>query len=480
MARLNELNLIDALEGLKTGRFTSTELVTACYEQIEQFDPVVKAFVTFTKERALEQAKEADDLIQKEGGKAFEKKPLLGIPYACKDNFSTTGIETTASSNILKGYFPPYESTVTTRVNEAGGIMLGKTNMDAFAHGSSTETSDFFKTLNPWDISRVPGGSSGGSAVAVASDMCIFALGSETAGSIRGPAAWCGVTGMKPTYGRVSRYGVIAMASSTDSPGPLTKTVDDAAYVLEIIAGKDPFDATTSPKSVPEYSGFIKDFDLKGFKIGRPRSYFEIDLEDEVREIVESAVKKYEELGAEIVDMDLLDPKYSIAVYTILQRSEVSSNLARLDGIRYGQNREAFGMEARKRMMLGAYTLSAGYYDAYYSKAQKVRTLIIEDFNEAYKKVDLVIGPTMPSIALKLGESDNSPMFGELMDVLAEPSAIAGLPGISINAGFSRGMPVGVQLIGQQMTEGNVMGVAKVFQQNTDFHLSRPVIKSLE
>ena len=474
MKKINELNLMEAAEGLKKREFSSVEITKACLSQIEHYDRKIKAFVTLTADHALERAKEADEMISEDKEKAFEKYPLLGIPYACKDNYNTKGIETTASSNILKGYIPPYESTVTARVKAAGAVLLGKTNMDAFAHGSSTETSDFFKTANPWDISRVPGGSSGGSAAAVASDMCIFALGSETAGSVRGPAAWCGITGMKPTYGRVSRYGLIAMASSTDSPGPLTKSVEDAALILKLIAGNDPFDATSSPSEVPDYPAKIERFGLKGIRIGKPRSYFEIDLETGVREVVENTISKYEKLGAEIIDMDLLDPKYSIAVYTILQRSEVSSNLARLDGIRYGQDRDAFGMEARKRMMLGAYTLSAGYYDAYYSKAQKVRTLIVEDFNKAFDRVDLIIGPTMPSIALKLGESEKSPMFGELMDVLAEPSAIAGLPGISINGGFSNGMPVGVQILGPQFTETKVMGAANIFQKNSKFHLQKP------
>jgi len=471
---LNKLTLIEALEGLKSKKFSSVDLVKACYERIDQVDDKVKAFVTLVKENALKDAEQADIIISKEGEGAFIKQPLLGVPYACKDNFSTKDIQTTASSNVLKGYIPPYESTVTKRLKEAGAILLGKTNMDAFAHGSSTETSDFFKTTNPWDITRVPGGSSGGSAAAVAANMCIFAIGSETAGSIRGPAAWCGVTGFKPTYGRVSRYGVVAMASSTDSPGPLTKTIDDAALVLEVIAGKDPFDATSSPKEKENYSDALKNQSLKGVRIGRPKSYFNIKLEKGVKDSVESAIKMLKDLGAEIVDMDLLDPKYSIAVYTVLQRSEVSSNLARLTGVRYGNDRTCFGFEARKRMMLGAYTLSSGYYDAYYAKAQKVRTLIVNDFNKAFEKVDIVIGPSMPCVALKLGESDKSPMFGELMDVLAEPSSIAGLPGVSINCGFSQGLPVGVQLIGPQFSESKLLRVANVFQMNTDFHNKEP------
>lgn len=474
MKNLNELTLKEAITGLKDKSFTSEELTQTCLQQIKKYDNKIKAFVTVTEDVALKQARDADKFISEKGTAAFEQQPLLGIPYACKDNHSTKDIKTTASSNILKDYVPPFESTVTQRLKDAGAVLLGKTNMDAFAHGSSTENSDFFKTANPWDTSRVPGGSSGGSAAAVASDMCIFAIGSETAGSIRGPAAWCGVTGFKPTYGRVSRFGVVAMASSTDSPGPITKTVEDSALVLEVIAGKDPLDATTSPESIEKYSDIAEGSLLKGIKIGKPKSYFEIELEPGVKKRVENVIEKFKEIGAEIVEMDLLDPKYSIAVYTILQRSEVSSNLARLDGIRYGTDRNEFGFEATKRMMLGAYTLSAGYYDAYYSKGQKVRTLIVKDFDKAFEKVDMVMGPTMPCVAMKLGEAEKSPMFGELIDLLAEPSSIAGLPGVSIPAGLSENLPVGVQLIGPRFSESKLIKVAKVFQDNTEFHLERP------
>ena len=477
MGKLNELTLIEAIDGLKNGGFTSVELTEACFEQIETYDDSIKAFVTLTKEQAQKAAKEADEEIKKNGSEAFKKKPLLGIPYACKDNYSTEGVETTASSNVLKGYIPPFESTVTKRLKDAGAILLGKTNMDAFAHGSSTETSDFFKTTNPWDSERVPGGSSGGSAAAVAANMCVFAIGSETAGSIRGPAAWCGVTGLKPTYGRVSRYGVIAMASSTDSPGPLTKTVKDAAFVLEIIAGKDPLDATSSPEGVENYLGALKKVGIKGLRIGRPRSYFDIKLEDGVREATDLAIQRLQELGAEIIDVDLIDPKYSIGVYTILQRSEVSSNLARFDGIRYGQPRTDFGFEARKRMMLGAYTLSSGYYEQYYSKAQKVRTLIIDDFKAAFEKVDVIVGPGMPEIAPKLGVTDTSPLFGELADMLQEPSSIAGLCGISVPCGFSEGLPVGLQLIGNFLDEKKILSAAEAYQDSTDFHKRFPTMK---
>lgn len=464
MKKLNEFTLKDALEGLKTGSFSCVDITRACIEEIDKNDGRLKVFVTVLREEALEQAHIADDLIRTHGKGIFDSKPLLGIPYACKDNFSTVGVKTTASSNVLKDYVPPYESTVTKKLKEAGAVLLGKTNMDAFAHGSSTETSDFFKTKNPHDVSRSPGGSSGGSAAAVASHMCIFAMGSETAGSVRGPASWCGITGLKPTYGRVSRYGLIAMASSTDSPGPLAKTVYDAGYVLNVIAGKDEFDATTSPLDLQNYIP-EEMHSLKGVRVGRPKSYFEIDLESDVKLRTEDFISALEKHGAEIIDIDLLSPKYAIAVYTVLQRSEVSSNLARLDGMRYGDPRTSFGAEAINRMMLGAYTLSAGYYDQYYTKAQKVRTLIVNNFAEAFGKVDVIAGPTMPCTALKIGESDKSPIFGELMDVLAEPSAIAGLTAISLPYGFDdKKLPIGVQLIGAQFNEKKVIDVANFME----------------
>ena len=474
MSKLNELSVLEAIEGLKGGEFTSVELTQACLAQIKEFDGKIKAFITVVEDAAIKAAKEADVEIKKDEEQAFNKRPLLGIPYACKDNFNTEGIETTAASNILKGYIPPYESTVTQKLKDAGAILLGKTNLDAFAHGSSTETSDFFKTKNPWDLERVPGGSSGGSAAAVAADMCSFSIGSETAGSTRGPAAWCGVTGFKPTYGRVSRYGVIAMASSTDSPGPLTKNVGDAAYILEILAGKDPFDATTSLAATENYLENIKGFSLRGLKIGKPKSYFELDLKDNIREVINSAIELFEQQGAEIIDIDLLDPKYSIAAYTILQRSEVSSNLARFTGVRFGHERTKFGLEAQRRMMLGAYALSSGYYDQYYAKAQKVRTLLKEDLEKAFEKVDLIVGPTMPGIALKLGESDKFSYFGELMDVLAEQSSISGSTAISIPCGLSKKMPVGLQLIGPMFSETTVLGAAHKFQGVTSFHREKP------
>ncbi len=473
---LNELTIRQATEGLKKRDFTSRELVEECLNHIEKIDPQIKAFITVTTDYALEAANRADSLISSEGEKAFNKKPLLGIPYASKDNFCTKGIRTTAGSKILEDFVPPYESTVTKKLEEAGSVLVGKTNMDAFAHGSSTEESDFFTTKNPWDLQRVPGGSSGGSAAAVISDMCIFAIGSETGGSIRGPASWCGVTGLKPTYGRVSRYGLIAMASSTDSPGPITKNAEDAALVLSVLAGKDPLDATSSPNDVKDFTALSKE-SLNGLRIGKPKSYFDLDIQLDVRKKMEDFLEFLESQGAEIIDLDLMDPKYSIAVYTILQRSEVSSNLARFDGIRFGRDRDNFNFENKKRMMLGAYTLSSGYYEAYYARAQKVRTLIIRDFEEAFSKVDILVGPSMPCVAPELGESKDQPMFGEMMDVLTEPSTIAGLCGITVPVGLSgQGLPVGAQIISDRFDEKIILDIARYYQESTSFHQGRPSV----
>lgn len=476
MNKLNELTVVEAIKGLKKGDFSSTDLTVACLNQIEKIDPKIKAFLRVTEDIAMERAKEADNLIAEKGEKAFEDKPLLGIPYAAKDNYSTKNIETTAASKILEGYEPPFDATAIQKLNDAGAVLLGKTNLDALAHGSSTETSDYGTTFNPWDLTKVPGGSSGGSAAAVSAHMCLFATGSETGGSTRGPASWCGVTGVKPSYGRVSRYGIIAMASSTDSPGPLTKTAEDGALVLSVMAGKDPLDATSSPATVEDYLSEADKYDLKGVKIGRPVSYFEMDLEEGTRKKVEEAIEVFKSLGAEIIDVDMLSPKYSIAVYTILQRSEVSSNLARLDGIRYGNDRTSFGFEAKKRIMLGTYTLSSGYYDAYYSKAQKVRTLIKDSFDKAFEKVDLLVAPSMPCVALDVGESSNSAMFGEMMDVLNEPSCIAGVPGVSVPCGFYNGLPVGVQIMGRMNEESKIFGALCSYQRETSFHNEKPTL----
>lgn len=470
---LHALTVIDALAGLKSKKFTSVELTQACLDRIKELNPKLNVYVTLNP-HALDEAKRADQVIAKD-----ESKPLTGIPIAIKDNFLTLGLRTTASSKVLDNYIPQYDATVVQKLKAAGTIILGKTNMDAWAHGSSTETSDYGPTLNPWNTGHLPGGSSGGSAAAVAGDMCIAAIGSETAGSIRQPAAWCGVTGFKPTYGRVSRYGVIAMASSTDSPGPITKTVADSAFIGSVLAGPDRNDATTSHQDAGDWLSDINNLksEIRNLKVGLAIDYLLPEMRNEVKKLIQDAARKFEELGAKVSEISLLDPKYSIGVYTIVQRSEVSSNLARYDGIRYGFPRDHFGEEAKRRIMLGTYTLSAGYIDQFYAKAQKVRTLVIRDFAKAFSRVDLIIGPTSPGPALKLGASKDQPMFGEMEDVLVEPSSIAGLTGISVPCGFVDGLPIGLDIIGPQFSEYKVLSAAHVFEQSTPWHLSKPDLK---
>lgn len=459
---INNLDLLQALEGLKEKKFSSVEITSVCLEQIEKTDKKLNAFVTVCKDQALKDAQKADEAI-KDG----VSLPLLGVPIAVKDNFSTNGVRTTASSKVLDDYVPPFDSTVAKKLKDAGAVILGKTNMDAWAHGSSTETSDYGPTKNPWNTEHLPGGSSGGSAASVAANQTIAAIGSETAGSIRQPASWCGVVGLKPTYGRVSRYGVVAMGSSLDSPGPITKTVKDSALLLEIIAGTDGYDATLSPLEVGNYLKDLKD-NIKGLRVGISDEYFIKGIDKEVEEKVKEAIKKLEDLGAIIEPIKLFDPKYAIDVYTIIQRSEVSSNLARYDGIRFGNDRSFFREEAKRRMMFGTYALSSGYYDQYYNKAQQVRTLIINDFENAYKKVDVIVAPTSPSLALPVGATKDAAMFGEIADVLVEPSSIAGLTGINVPVGFSAsGLPIGMQIIGPQFKEEVVLTVANTYELNT-------------
>lgn len=462
------LTITQALEGLQKKQFTSVELTEMYLARMKAVESKVKAYVTITEEEALQQAKDADKKRA-----AGHDAPLLGVPISIKDNFSTNGIRTTASSKVLDQYIPPYDATVVTKLKDAGMVLLGKTNMDAFAHGSSTETSDYGSSRNPWNTDHLPGGSSGGAAASVAADEAVAAIGSETAGSIRQPASWCGVVGLKPTYGRVSRYGVVAMGSSLDSPGPITKTVEDSAHILQILAGQDPKDATTSPSLVPDYLATMKK-DIKGMKIGISEDYFE-GVNDEVKAQVEKELKVFEQLGAQIKKIKLFHPKYAIALYTILQRAEVSSNLARLDGIRYGNDRSHFGEEAKRRIMLGTYTLSAGYYDEYYNKALKVRTVIIDDFNKAFKDVDVIIGPTSPTTSLPVGASADQSMFGEMADVLVEPSSIAGLSGINVPCGFdSKGLPIGLQIIGPQFAEEVVINAGYKYEQATNWNERRP------
>ncbi len=470
--KLYSLTLIEALDGLKKGLFTSYKLTKACLDRSKELNSKLNIYLTFN-ENALDDARNADELISKDKA-IFKSKPLLGIPYAIKDNFLTKGVRTTASSKVLEDYIPVFDSAMSKNLKNAGAILIGKTNMDAWAHGSSTETSDYGPTLNPWNPKTLPGGSSGGSTAAVSADCCIFAIGSETAGSIRQPASWCGVTGLKPTYGRNSRYGAIAMASSTDSPGPITKTVEDSAILLQVTAGMDHNDAT----SIPEKSWSYKTLDIDTpLRIGIVTDYFLADAQPGLNEIVKETIEVFKKnKQITITEVSLLDPKYAIAVYTILQRSEVSSNLARFDGVRYGNDRSVFAAEARRRMMFGAYALSSGYYDAYYKKALKVRTKILEDFNQAFNQADILLAPTSPCTALPVGSTKGQSMFGEMQDILVEASSIAGLPGINVPCGFIDGLPVGLQLIGKMRDEENILKIAQYYQSKTDYHKKRPQI----
>lgn len=465
---ITSLTITQVLKDFKEKKYSSVDLTKMYLERIKHLDPTINAYVTVTEEEALNNAKDADKK-RAQGSNA----PLLGVPISVKDNFSTRGIRTTASSKVLEHYIPPYDATVVSKLKDAGMVLLGKTNLDAWAHGSSTETSDFGPSKNPWNTDHLPGGSSGGAAASVAADEAVAAIGSETAGSIRQPASWCGVVGLKPTYGRVSRYGVVAMGSSLDSPGPITKTVEDSALLLQILAGQDPHDATTSPKSVPDYLKHMRE-NINGLTIGVSDDYFE-GVDEEVKAKVEEAIKTLEKLGAKVKKVNLFSPKYAIAVYTIIQRAEVSSNLARYDGIRYGNDRSYFGEEAKRRVMLGTYTLSAGYYDQYYNKAAKVRTVIIDNFNEAFKDVDVIVGPTSPTTALPIGATEGQDMFGELADMLVEPSSIAGLSGINMPVGFSKaGLPIGMQIIGPQFAEELVLKVGYNYEQENPLYKEKP------
>lgn len=453
---LRELTLKEALLGLNEKKFTAADVTKSCLQAIEEKSKL-NAYLYINKNEVN-----------------LSEDSLKNLPIAVKDNILTKGIRTTASSKVLENYIPQYNATVTERLLENNAYIVGKTNMDAWAHGSSTETSDFGPTLNPWDTTKLPGGSSGGSAAAVSADLCIAALGTETAGSIRQPSSWCGVVGLKPTYGRVSRYGIISMASSTDSPGPITKCVWDAAFLLSVISGVDPFDATTIDEPSRDYTKGIEN-QIKGIKIGIPKEYLAA-TNPEVSQKIMDAVKLLESLGCVIKEVSLLDPSFSIAVYTIIQRSEVSSNLARYDGIRYGNSRESFREEAKRRIMLGTYTLSAGYYDAFYKRAEKVRTLIVEDFKRVFREVDLIAGPVSPSVALPIGSSKNHPMFGEVSDALVEPSSIAGLPGITVPCGFVESLPVGLGITGPRLCEELILNVAYHYEQSTPWHEMKPKI----
>ena len=473
---LCNLTILKASRGLKEKRFSSRELTLSCLKKIEEVEDDLNAFITVTAEEALTKADEVDKKI----AAGQEISPLAGIPMAVKDIFCTEGIETTAGSNILKGFVPPYDATVVKKLKAQDVVIIGKTNCDAFAHGSSGENSDFGATKNPYDLERVPGGSSSGSAAAVAVGESIFAIGTDTGGSTRLPAGFCNLVGLKPTYGRVSRYGVIAMASSLDSPGPLTKTVEDCALVAQAMAGHDPLDSTTPDVPVPEYCSGGPLARLEGLKIGVPKEYFQEGIEPEVEKLVRKAIQKFEELGATAVEISLSHTKYGVATYALLCHSEVSSNLARYDGIRFGHRRENFGEEAKRRIMLGTFALSSGYYDQYYQKAQKVRTLIKRDFDEAFANVDVILTPTSPGVPFKLGEKIDDPLKMYLSDIFMVPANLAGIPALGLPCGFVKTsppfakasggsvntLPVGMQIIGPQFSEPLLFRVGYAYEKH--------------
>ncbi len=496
--KLNELSIREVSEGLRKKEFSVVELTESYLDRIERSDDKIKSFITVTKGLAIEQAKEADKKIQTNN----DNNSLLGIPCSIKDVINTKGVLTTAASNILKNYVSVFDATLISRLKKEGIVMLGKVNCDAFAHGASTENSDFFTSHNPWDLDRVPGGSSGGSASSVAAGQCLFSIGTDTGGSIRQPASFCNLVGLKPTYGRISRYGLISMTSSTDCPSIIAKRVEDVAIVLAKIAGKDEKDSTSSEKEVDNYPNFLGDENIKGIRIGMPQEYFVEDLNAEIKKRVEGAVSKLESMGASVVPISLEHTKYAVPAYYIITPSEISSNLARFDGIRFGYSAtcdddvepknlaeiyfktkgRGFGNEAKRRIMLGTYVLSSGYYDAYYLKAQKVRTLIKRDFEQAFKKVDFIITPTTPSVAFKIGEHSKSPLEMYMEDIFVSAVSLAGLPAVSVPCGFAKPndgkskMPVGMQIIGKYFDEKNILKLANVYENNTNWHSEKPKI----
>lgn len=483
---LSSLTLRQAHEGLIQKKFSSLELIKDVFDRIERLNPLLNAYIAICKDFAFSQAGQADMKFQNNE----MVNVLCGIPAGLKDIFNTRGIATTCGSSFLKNFISPYNATVVDKLYQYGMVLTGKLNMDEFACGSSTEHSCFGVTKNPWDFNRVAGGSSGGSAAAVAADMAFYTLGTDTGGSIRQPASLCGVVGLKVTYGRVSRSGVTAMASSWDTIGSFTKTVEDAAYVLQAIAGQDEKDSTTSPLQVPDYTLNLGK-SIHGLKIGIPKEYFGEGIEPEVRKCIQEALRQYEQLGATLHEVSLPSTKYALAVYYITQPAELSANLARFDGIRYGAKpraktssmtdyyyqarSEGFGDEIKRRIMIGTYVLSAGYYDAYYRKAQKVRTLIIQDFEEVFQKVDILVAPVSPFPAFVIGEKNADPLAMYQADVFTIPSSCAGIPALSIPCGFtSNNLPVGMQIIGSQWSEDLLLKAGAAYEQLTEWHKQKP------
>ena len=483
--KLYDLTIQGASDLLQSRQISSVELTKSVLDRIKTTDSQVKALVTVTEELALDQAKHADSSISK-----GLSGPLTGVPMVLKDNICTQGILTTCSSKMLQNFVPTYNATVARKLYSQGSVLVGKANLDEFAMGSSTENSALFSTKNPWDSSRVPGGSSGGPAAAVAANECIFSLGSDTGGSIRQPAAFCGVVGLKPTYGRVSRYGLIAFASSLDQIGPITKDVTDAALVLSAISGQDPLDATSLEQRVPNYVNYLNT-GVKGLRIGIPEEYFNQDINPEIKESILKSIDVFENLGAVVEYVSLPLTKYALAVYYILAPSEASANLARYDGVKYGFSSDeaddmwdaleetrqiGFGSEVKRRILLGTYALSSGYYDAYYLKAQKIRTLIRQEFDDIFTKYDLLLSPTSPSVAFDLGEKMDDPVNMYLNDVFTQPANIAGLPAISIPCGFFDGLPIGLQLMANHLGEKSLLKAAYAYEQSTDWHTIKPAI----
>ncbi len=481
--KLNELTISDVRKLLDNREITPRDVLDDTCKRISEVEDRVRSFITLTFDTAYGRADAAGEAIM-----SGEAALLTGVPVAVKDNMCTRGIPTTCASKILHNFIPPYESTVTGRLTGQNYVLVGKTNLDEFAMGSSTENSSFHTTKNPWNLECVPGGSSGGSAAAVAADECIAAIGSDTGGSIRQPAALCGIVGLKPTYGRVSRYGLVAFASSLDQIGPLTKNVTDAAIMLNSIGGHDHCDSTSASVGVPDFALALGQA-IKGLKIGIPKEYFVGGIDKEVEDAVHAAIKKIETLGASVVEVSLPHTGYAIATYYILATSEASSNLARYDGVKYGfradgkdllemymnTRAQGFGPEVKRRIMLGTYALSAGYYDAYYKKAQQVRTLIKQDFDNAFKQADVIVTPTSPSAAFKIGEKATDPLQMYLSDIFTISINLAGVPAMSMPCGFTKAdLPIGLQIIGRHFDEETIFKVAYAYEQSTNWHTRRP------
>jgi len=481
-----DITIHEAQDLLASRQISSAELTDSVFGRIEAVEPQVQAYVTLTEEVARGAATIADKSLS-----SGEAPPLTGIPMQIKDVMSTKGIRTTCSSRMLENFVPLYDATVVERLYARGPVLMGKGNMDEFAMGSSTENSAFHPTHNPWGLDRVPGGSSGGSAAAVAAGECLFSLGSDTGGSIRQPAALCGVTGLKPTYGLVSRFGLVAFASSLDQIGPLTKDVEDSALVLNTIAGHDPRDSTSIPGERPDYTKALTG-DIKGMRLGIPKEYFGDGIDPAVDEAVRGGIKTLEDAGAIVEECSLPLTSYALAVYYIIAPSECSTNLSRFDGVKYGfsvgdakttwetqekSRARGFGPEVKRRIMLGTYALSSGYYDAYYLKALKVRTLIRHEFEEVFQRFDALITPTTPTTAFKIGEKTSDPVSMYKSDTLTIPVNIAGIPCVSIPCGFSKGLPIGMQVMGKALSEETILNIAYTYQQATDWHTKRPILQ---